>query len=365
MNVFAKMVKRKISDYYASRKKRHNTGGRKTGTKTRSRMVRRLGKGRIRKGRGMGRRSRHSRIKKGSHVKTTVGNLRTLTQQIIDRVSVPTHSGTAGTPDNVGKQCTYYYPGVNQQTSFSLGGVPHCISMASILEVDEASLFVGTNTLSETTYLVKDSQQTYDIVNCSNGAARLTIYYIRCKMDVLNGQSQGNPLATMGDGFFQRFYGQTRGPSNAGIFACDLTPFQSHKFCQYYTVYKQEVVLMDPGSMQTRRLVTGSYPVNMSHYTTQTATGQSSLNATQDYSHRRGEKFLLIKLEGQPANDSAYNLTYTNPAIDVDCRCSYTYQSRNRQAPTLTSLTPINYKLPGTVQIMEDETGAVVNQVDS
>lgn len=359
------MVKRKISDYYAQRKRRSYGGSRKPSKITRKRNIRRRTTLRRTK-RRVGSRSRRGYSKKGSRVKVTVGNLRTLTQQIIDKIKVGAPSGTAGTADVQGKRCNYYYPGVNQSSCYALGGLYHVINMADLIEKDEFSVSNASGqTVAETTYMVKDSFQDYDIVSCSNAAARMRIYHCYCKMDVINGESQSDIFAVLGDGFYQRGISNNRGGLNLGLTDPSITPFQSHKFCQYFTITKVENVILDPGAMISRRIVTGSYHVNMSHYTTQTTTNQTSLTATKDYSHRKGERFLLIQLEGQPANDSSSNLSYTSPSIDVDCKTSYTYQAMNRQAPILTELTALQYTVPNGLQIVEDETGAVIAPVNA
>lgn len=360
------MVKRKISDYYAQRKRRASQRVRRSTKAARTRTNRRRYKSRS-STRRVGRGSRRIRRKKNSNIKTTTGNLRTTVQDIIDSVVVSQSTGTAGAADIAGKRCVYYYVGVNQGQSLALGSLPHLLQMASVIETDEVSIANQSNILSETKFMVKDSFQEYDIVNTSNGAGRLRIYYCTFKRDVLNGESQADIRAILGDGFYQRGLTANRASGNTGLFDPALTPFQSHKFCSYITINKVETCIMDPGQMITRKITTGSYMFTASHYTTQTAVNQTSAQSTADYSHRRGEKFILIQLEGQPANDSGGNLTYTSPKIDVNAKTSYTYQSINRQAPLLQILTAQGFKVPasGGVQLMEDETGAVVNQVNA
>lgn len=361
------MGKRKISDYYKSTKKRARRVG---GTKTRISYA----KGRKnyrRKGQRMGRRTRGGRRKKGSRTKTITGNLRTLTQSIADRVTVPSPVGTAGTTDAFGKKCAYLFSGVKTGTDYSLGCMTHVINMAALIENDEQSLYI-TGATSETKFVIKDANAKYDFVNMSNGSAKLTIYTCVCQRDIINGQLSTNFISILGDGFYQR--GLTaggRGLSDQGVYDASLTPFDSHKFCSYFKVLKSEICVMDPGSMQTRTIKTGRQQINMEHYTTQSATAQNSLQAGLDYSHRRGQKFLFIKVEGQPANDNGNettrDLSYTTPAIDMITEVSYTFQAVNRQAPIIAQMTSVGFGVPAAsgVQLMEDETGNVVNQVNA
>lgn len=356
------MAKRKISDYYRSTKRRRNGRGYKPRVTKPSSYRRRMVKTKRRLGRG----SRYSRSKKSSNIRVTKGNLRSYTGQVADRVVVGISSAAAGATDTQGKQCTWYYPGCNSSNfDYGLGCMNHIIGMATVIETDEQSLAYGS-VMSETKFLVKDSQQAYDIVNCSDAFAKLSIYHCTLKRDVINTNSQYDFIAMLGDGFFQR--GQPvggRGRGNQAVTDATFTPFHSHKFCSYIHVTRVETLLMDPGQVCQKKIQTGSYNVNMEHYTTATAANNNSTSATLDYSHRRGERFLFIKVEGQPANDSTNRLTYTSPAIDVITTTSYTYQSVNRQAPLITKTNAINFLGPATVQIMEDETGAVIPQANA
>lgn len=356
------MGKRKISDYYGATKKRRGSA---TGKRYRSRV-----KGGLRKNRRfrkrLGRRPRRIRQKKTRNIKVTRGNLRNLTEQVADRVTVTTPAGTAGTPDSLGKACTWYYPGCNSSNfDYGLGCMYHIIQMSALIEQDEQGASFAT-TLAETEFMVKDSQSKYDFVNCSDAASKLSVYHCTVKRDVINTNSQYDFISMLGDGFYQRGVSQNgRGRGNGGVTDATLTPFHSHKFCSYVHVTKVETLILDPGQTITKFVNTGSYYVNSSHYTTQTAVGQTSATATLDYSHRRGEKFLFVKVEGQPANDATNRLSYTTPAIDVICTLSYTFQSINRQAPVITRLGAVNFSIPGTIQIMEDETGAVIPQANA
>lgn len=359
------MVKRKITSYYKSSKKRSTAAGRRSGKVTRKPVARRRNKVR------RGSRNTRRRSKKSSNIKVTKGNLRTLYQQVIDRVQVPSASGTAGTADFTGKRCTYYFPGVNQSKAYTLSCMTHIINMARTIQLDEQAMLGTTGSITpqpinETKYLVKDSHQIYDIVNCSNASAVLTFYKCMFQKEVLNGEGQTDLKLMLGDGFYQRNGLGTRGLSNASLYDPDLSPFESHKFCSYVKILDVSTQILNPGQMTTRRIHTGSYYVNMSHYTTTTSATQTFTEATLDYAHHKGEMCYLIKVEGQPANDAgAANLTYTAPAIDVDSRCTYTYQSVNRQAPAIYQMPAVGYSTPATVQIMEDETGAVANSINA
>lgn len=356
------MAKRKISDYYRSTKKRRSQPRRKVYASHPNAKHR----GRYGKKRRMGRRSRYGRKTKTSRSKTTYGNLRNITHQIADRVVVGISSGTAGAADTKGKQCTWLYTGANSPNfDYGLGCMSHITYMASIAEVDESSAFYG-QVVPETKYLVKDSQAIYDITNCSDASTKITMYHCTVKRDVINSNSQYNFISLLGDGYFQRgLVAGGRGQANSGVTDATLTPFHSHKFCSYIHVGRTETVILDPGQVCKRAVKTGSYNVNMAHYTTSTTAGQTSGTATLDYSHRRGEKFIFMKIEGQAANDSSNRLTYTSPAVDLITTMSYTFQAINRQAPTITTLQAINFSVPSTVQIMEDETGAVVPQANA
>lgn len=356
------MAKRKISDYYRSTKKRRGGPKRKVYASHPNYKHR----GRYNTKRRMGRRTRYGRKTKTSRIRTTYGNLRNITQQVADRVIVANSTGTAGNADNIGKRCTWLYSGVNSPNfDYGLGCMAHITNMASIAEVDENSAFLG-QVVPETKFQVKDSQAQYDITNCSDASSKLTVYHCTVKRDVVNVNSNYNFVSMLGDGYFQRgLITGGRGQANQGLIDAAYTPFHSHKFCSYVHVGRVETIILDPGQVCKRTVKTGSYSVNMSHYTTSTAVGQTSGTATLDYSHRRGEKFLLIKVEGQAANDSANSLSFTSPAIDMITTLSYTFQAINRQAPTLTTFGAINFKIPTTVQIMEDETGAVIPQANA
>lgn len=359
-----KTQKRKLTSYYRSTKRRNTGGSRRTASK---KTYRRKSRNRSRRGssRVLGGNSR-----KGGKGKLVLGNLRTYIQSYADRAVCSIPAGIATDP--IGKRCTWFTTGdasVNGAAGIGLNGIGPCLYMADILERDEQTTAGSAYPVTETKFTIHRSFHEHSLSNMSNGTAMLTIYYCICQRDVINVQNQQSLVTILGDGFFQRGFGAGKGVTNSGVYDASLTPFDSHKFCSYFKVYKTETCNMDPGQTIKRKLIMGPKRINIDHYTTQTAANQSTLTADLNFSHRKGEKILLFKLEGQPANTAGGKMTFTSPAVDMITLCNYSYQAINRQAPIITKANAIGFDGSGdtgyNVQIMEDETGAVVQQVNA
>lgn len=302
------------------------------------------------------RRRRYTKKRKFSKG-TKLGNQQTYVQSYCDSVTVPTRP-TSGT-DTVGKQCQYIYPGVGGAFSYPLGGLNNLLRMGVIIANQEA---VVAGPFAETKFMVIDSRQSYHLVNQSNGNAVVTAFYCRGRADLPNTTYYTNLRAIIGDGLQQRGLPGNAG-GNASINDDLFTPFDSHRFCSMFKVTKVQKFTMDPGSNRIFHLKTGAYYFDTARYELQPSATSDPVLA-QNFSHRRGEIFIIFKFSGQPTDDGAGNLSYTSPKLDLITENHYNFRSINRQTPLITKDTPIGYGTSTNPNlIMVDESGMAQTEV--
>lgn len=316
------------------------------------------------------RRKRRTRGRK-RYSKTTVtnGNIQTYIQQYADSVQVPVR-GTSGL-DTFGKPCQYMYPGVGGQDSYALGGIRNKLRMADVIATQDiaAQNQFGAQVnpsapLSETKYQILDAYQRYHYVNQSNSIAVMTLYYCIARTDVQFANNETNIRSIIGDGFIQRGLGSTQSGGNFYINDDELTPYDSHRFCSYFKIYKTERVLADPGRNVMRTIKMGTTMVDTARLSFTNVTGTGALpSQNPQYAHVKGEKFILLKVTGQPSDDGGANLSYTSPKIDMITVNHYNYRSVCRQQPLIFKDTAVNFTtFTAAPQIMVDESGTVQPQ---
>lgn len=341
------MPKRKITQYYRSTKRSKNgvsvpnTRRATPKNRRRRRVPSKL------------RRTIKRRTKRKSLTKTTYGNIKTYLVENADIAVVPPPA-VGGGADFVGQTCAYFATGCSAISSpyiagncLALNGMAAVVNMADIIRrAEQDSGSAGPS--GETRFMIKNSVQTYQLVNQANSVATVTAYFCLCQRDVQqisSGDSARDPRTILGDGFYQR--GETTasvaspapGINNPQLSDALLSPYDSHRFCSFFKIYKTQTVQMDPGMNKSFILKSNSKFINYDHYTQFTSLqingGGTTEASTLQYSHRKGEQFILFKVVGQPSDYANNSPTYTTPKVDMITKTHYNFCAINRQQPII------------------------------
>lgn len=359
------MPKRKITSYFRSQKKQKKSGISKPryARPTKKRLSRR-------------RVITTRRYRKKRRISSKIPVSRTNVQTIIfdnnDELSVPTITGTVGASDTVGKVCAYGLTGLTSdpgQHNKGLLGLFHIQRIAqALINLEPAP---GATVNNETKINILRAYQTTEFVNNTNSICHLTAWKVMCRNDIATNGSNNyvNLLNLIGQGFYQRGLmltdpGQNTSTipfsTNQGCFDCELSLYDSHKFCSEFKILSQTKKSLDPGTSCSFTIKVGSRVINWNHYATAATATTTPSTASLDYCHRRGEMFYVYKLEGIPSNDNAGNLSYTSPVVQFITKTHYDFCAINPQYPLITKVTPQGYKTAGTLQIMNDDTASAV-----
>ena len=289
----------------------------------------------------------------------------------------------SGVAAALGKRCKYGYVGCSQPDYggvASLLSIPHLSVIAEYIRNNSSNGgaagggYAGVNTL-ETKFLIRNCYQTTELTNTSNGHAILYIWKCMYRRDIAyngsatNSTNYKSPLWLLGDGFYQRSFGAVGGFNNNGVTDCDLSPYDSHKFCSEIKIIKQTRHVMESGEHMTISIKRQRpIMINMNHYFTPTAATGSYVNLQPDYSHRRGEMFYLIRIEGQPANDSSNinSIYYTSPKVNMITKTHYNFHELTPNLPILINGGAVGYTAPTTGEsLMQDEAGVKVQETNA
>lgn len=367
------MAKRKITQYYRATKRSKN--GVSLSRQSRSTTA---PKNRRRKRKVVRRTTSKRRPKRKSLTKTTYGNIKTYLVENADVANVPPPATGTGA-DFVGQTCAYFATGCSAYNTpyiagncLALNGMAAVVNMADIIrKAEQDSGSAGPS--GETRFMIKNSSQTYQLVNQANSVATVTAYFCLCQRDVQqisSTDSARDPRTILGDGFYQRGE-QTAavalpapGTNNPQLFDALLSPFDSHRFCSFFKIYKTQTIKMDPGMNQSFILKSNSKFINYDHYTQfsslQINGGGTTEASTLQYSHRKGEQFILFKVMGQPSDYNNNQATYTTPKIDMITKTHYNFCAINRQQPIIYRDFAVGFsqKATGTTaNVMVDESG--------
>nr|UBJ25941.1 capsid protein [Giant panda circovirus 3] len=316
--------------------------------KPRSKPRRRLVKRQVK--RTSKRRNRRKTPKNG--VQWKQGNILTL-----DYDNADTRAVAAGTVTQ-GKQCAYLVNG--QAAARPLGGLRDIQDMATLITELEADNTNATANLRsfETKFVIKNSCQESTIINTSNASILCTTYMCRVRVDIGTNQNYQDVIQAMGDGFFQRGYtAGGSGSANQGCTDASLSPFDSHKWCSYFSVMKTMKYELEAGATKILKVQTKKpYTVNTAHFF-QNNSFQYPPSFNPTLTHRRGEMFAFTKFEGIPA-DSSTGQWYTTPKIDMITKTHYNFAMLAPNPPLITRVAATGYTVPtGSTNIMQEENG--------
>lgn len=315
-------------------------------------------------------RSKKSRkFKRTKLTKTIKGNIQSFIIEYADTQQVPVRPTTAGS-DLVGQQCVYMFSGCGNSTgpgnNGSLGSLTNIQSMGAVIESQESPALGNQFTYCETKFQIIDGYSKMQLVNQSNSQATVHMFYCETRRDIPNVNNYRDPRYILGDGFIQRGFGSGNSNITAGNYDNELTPFDSHKFCGFFKIYKQERVIMDAGQNIIRVLRMRNKYIDTSYYDTPNVNGTSISGQNPMFIRRKGERWILFKISGQPADGGDANVTYTSPKIDMITSNHYNFMSINRQQPIITKATPGGFTGgTSTVTIMQDEAGVAVGQTSA
>lgn len=277
-----------------------------------------------------------------------LGNIKTYIQQIADFVTVsPPANSNPTTPDLVGTQCVYMSQGIsnNNSTLYPLMGIPDLTAIAhDVYQTDPENVGNVPLTLPCTKFRILGCNSKYKFINQSNSQVNVDLFYCKSRRDIPNSWSMADLHAVLGDGFYQRGYGSTRGSGNEGSSLASLTPYDSSKYTSLFDIYKTEKCIVNCGCTITRVIKHGMRYINWEHYETPQAPGSQP---SQIYSHMKGEKFILFKITPNPAvavGPSGQILnTYSEPLCQLQTINHYNYQGVNSQQPKIYKAPAIGY----------------------
>jgi len=278
-----------------------------------------------------------------------LGNIKTYIQQVADFAIPPIPPVGGYNPDLVGTQCVYIAPGVGNLNTVlvPLMGIQDLTAMARDVYTTDP---ISTNNsaagefLPCTKFRILNCNAKYTLINQSNSQVHVDIYYIKCRRDIPNTWSMADLHSLLGDGYYQRGYGSSRGLANEGIHLASLTPFDSSKFTSLYNIYKTEKVTLNCGNTIKRTLTNGLRYINWDHYETPQGAGTA---AGQIYSHMKGEKCILFKITPNPAinygPDGSLSNSYSEPLVQLQSVNHYNYQGINSQQPKILKAPAIGF----------------------
>lgn len=346
---------------------RRNQGASQRG-RTKKRTIRRRSKRVVRRRRVVRKKPKTS----GNAIKWEYQNLATFTHDVNDTWSV------VGSTQAAGKQCRYGHVGITQiGPQHTLLNIRHLGQIADELMRLYRSNSSASNDVLETKFMIKNCFQTHEIVNDSNGHTTLYAYKCMFRQDVcasffdvsnsntLTPNNYQSPLWILGDGFYQRGSGAVRGENNEGTRDCDLSPYDSHKFCSMIKIIKQTKHDLDAGEI-IKFSIKKNKPIfiNMDHYYTNPTKNATYGQMLPDYNHRKGECFYLFRIEGQPSNSNtdSTQLFYTSPNVNMITKTHYNACLMTPNLPRLINFNAIGYGTPGLQAIISDEQGTKVNE---
>nr|UBJ26116.1 capsid protein [Red panda circovirus 5] len=263
-----------------------------------------------------------------------------------------------------GKRCQYIYNGVSTATAQPLGCIAHIGDMTQ--EITQISDANDVSDSFETKFIIKNSKQVTTVINTSNASVLCQSYFCRVRYDIGTGQNYQDLCQLLGDGFFQRGLDTQSGSANSGVSDASLSPFDSHKFCSYFNIFKVQKYELEAGATKMLTVQTNkSYTVNTAHLFT-----GSSRTFPPTFSpcilHKKGEMFVFTKFEGIPA-DSQSGQWYTTPKLDTITKTHYNYVMLSPNPPTLLRKPATGYTAPGAnaLTIMQEESGNNVPQTNA
>jgi len=278
-----------------------------------------------------------------------LGNIKTYIQQVADTAIVPIPPVGGFNPDLVGTQCVYIAPGVgnSNSTMIALMGIPDLTQMAHDVYTTDP---ISTNNsaagqfLPSTKFRVLNCNSKYTLINQSNSQICVDMFYIKCRRDIPNSWSFADLHTLLGDGFYQRGYGSSRGAANEGINLASLTPYDSTKFTSLFDIYKTEKHILNCGNTIRRTITNGLRYINWEHYEVPNGAGSG---ANQIYSHIKGEKCILFKITPNPVvnlgpSGQLYN-SYSEPLVQLSSINHYNYQGVNSQQPKILKAPAIGF----------------------
>lgn len=170
----------------------------------------------------------------------------------------------------------------------------------------------------------------YEYSNMSLATTYLTAYFCKVRHNIPDLSGSYSPLIVLGDGFAANNYNNT-GTSRGqlGLTDSELTPFQSSRFCSLFKIYKVKKLKLQGG--ESGRLTVKQprmWTLNMDDIVTQTnvATMTTFPLMARYYSHLKGARFILWRIEGEVTNNDAVKTQITNTSPTVNFITHYHYE---------------------------------------
>lgn len=316
----------RITDFFPSRKRKRTQSldrstwqrsfdMRRTSRYGKSRS-RKYGKGKLRyarRGKSVRRPVRKSRVRRRNAGLTRKKLLNMLTvpnywsAQSAFQIKVPV-------PGATGKTVSY------NTNAYSMPRITDLVEIATAIEPNPTSTNLK---LTFTQLLLR-----YEYSNMDITSTYLTAYFCRARRDVPDTLNYFSPVQIMEDGWADNNYSVgSRGV--LGFDELNLDPFKSFKFCHYFNIYKVKKLKLQGGESGKLAVKCKSRVLNMADAFTKSGGDQATWSAySKLWSHVKGSKFILFRVEGEIGNQETTktNITATAPRVNFITSYNYTYK---------------------------------------
>lgn len=332
----------------SSMSSRRSTASRSSRLSSRSRKRRSR---RVRRSRKPSRKSKRLNRKYGSKVlRKRLLNILTVPNNYI--VSFGDIEQTPAASATTGKGVVYFTgSGVNSSGTQLLNN--QCIDNINRLQAVAFQIDPTANARNLKWFRVEDVIK-YQLINQSNGHANIVAYYCRVRENILSsGQNYFNIINLLDAGFKENAVSD-------GLVRDEITPFQSLKFCGFIKISKVKKFVMSPGEELSLSLKTFKVrTIVMQKFFN--ANGTTTWKATApDYQWIKGNKFILFKLTGQPADNAVGGgFTFTAPKIDMSTTTRMVYKWVQDDVENILEANAVGITAGVAPTIMTEETDTV------
>lgn len=288
---------------------------------------------------------------------TSLEPWRLITSQRGEQYTVPLSSATTG------GGCTYFAPFAYLPATGAANGTLGVTDACTLCEVADKIGFVGPP--FNVRFHVSEMEINYNFTNPNNSKLQMIAYYCIARRDVPSLYSYNNIISLLGDGFEANGLGTGNGGGNTHLSRLESTPYQSTTFCHFLNIYKTQKITFDAGSIINLHLKTKRMRYfNMSNLIDPRTAGTTYLGATRIVDVPKGTRFILFKIFGQVANQTAANsanIVWTDPKVDlvVVRRLRYRRSIDDRPSTFVDSVSNMFTATDATTAIIDEETDAV------
>lgn len=258
----------------------------------------------------------------------------------------------------VGLQCSYILCNTQDRSGAASTSFPCLLAPNDLLRI--ANLITSSPSLPNIKFFIHSARMMHTLINQTSATSYVSAYYCMIRRDLPISNSL---LTILTDGFNGN--GLTAAGGQA---AADVTPFQSSLFCSIAKIYKVQHHKFEPGEERSYMISSNKRrQIDTSRFTASTSGAETFLTVPIIYDALRGNRFILFRIRGQIADDSAAHGTVgaIEAKYNIATRVQYKYQWINDVTRTLNTLPATGFgTITGVANIVNVLTGAVGAQVE-